>query len=447
MASTIGVLPAEIVDQILQDVDRSEKSRSTITSCLLVNRRWRDLALSILYRDLVLFCDDRTDRFLACHDGRGVSSNTLSLTILLSHPDPIGFDTYKQLNTQTLQLARDVIPRMRKLKSFALARDHRDFNLSLLRSTISTILEALPASCTSLELAAGGGDGDAMIVGPFSHPLHLCEDIRRVLPRMHHVLINLGHVCDAMLGTWDSDQIFHPIGLPHIRSLQVDCLDVYASEECTNGHHQDTSETLWHWIIRGLQHVVNLRETATANITVLGSSPGDYLLEQDIYWTLLRCHIRKGGNNTTTWAFPVAHIPPPNHGNSITARLIRMDDGDYVTFDSKQLPYIAGGRPWTMLTTGSKLPVGGDHYLARVSDEELGILTWAEWKAIYPKKKGNLVANEQLTGMRLIDAEERKGFELRSLVERTPKGYVRPAGEGWHRTRLLREGDPELEAL
>ncbi|KAJ4247114.1 hypothetical protein NW762_013252 [Fusarium torreyae] len=333
---------------------------------------------------------------------------------------------------------------MAKLKSFSLAQHYQDPSLSILRSTISTVLEALPASCANLELAVGGAGADE-IEGIDGHPTHLCENIRRLLPRMYHVHINLECLCDAMLGTWDPNQIFHPISLPKLRSLHVDCADYLGRRECRDEYHH-TPERTWRSIIRGLQHVVDLRETGTPEVTVLGSSPAGRHPQQDIYQTLLRCHIRKGEDSTTTWAFPTPYMPPPNGNHVFNNRHVRINGGDFVALGRRPLHYIAGDRPWRILTNGSKLPATWDHHLPWISDEKVGLVAWEEWIERWPRKKSSLAVNEELTGMRLIEAEERKGYEVKSLVEKTPQGYARPT-EAWNRARLFREGDLQLEPV
>ncbi|WAO88720.1 F-box domain-containing protein [Fusarium falciforme] len=451
MTPHIRAIPAELLFKILRNVDHSHNGRSTITSCLLVNREWCDVAHSILYQDLVLLGGDQMDRFLACHDRRAIRSITRSLTLRPIQKDGEGnTPSYKRLDTQILLLARDVIAHMEALESFSLTTHPREPKLKLwiLRSTISTVLKALPASCVNLELATRGGDGD-MVRGVDGDPTHLCEDIRRLLPRMHHVHIDLASVCDAMLGRWDSGDVFRPIKLACIRSLHIDCVGMDGRKQCDHRHdgdgdrysYQHTPRSLWDSIIRGLQHAVGLQETETGEITVLGSAPRGDDFNKDRYWTLLRCHVRRGHNGTTTWAFPITHIARLN--DSEYAWYIRIDGGTFVTLGKGPLYDLAAGRPWRMSTTGPKLPAAVDPHATRVSDEELGILTEAQWKERYPRKASILWLNEKKTGMRLIDAEEREGSEMRSAAEMTPEGYVRPAEQGYFRSQVFTEEEWE----
>ncbi|UPK89829.1 hypothetical protein LCI18_000764 [Fusarium solani-melongenae] len=441
-------IPAELLFKILQNVDHSHNGRSAITSCLLVNREWRDVAHSILYQDVVLLGGDQMNRFLACHDRRAIRSITRSLTLRPIQKDgEWNTASYRRLDTQILLLAREVIAHMEALESFSLTTHPREPKLKLwiLRSTISTVLKALPASCVNLELATRGGDGDS-VRGVDGGPAHLCEDIRRLLPRMQHVHIDLASICNTMLGMWDSGDVFRPTKLTYIRSLHIDCVGMDERKQC--GHHHDGDSdrysyqhSLWDSIIRGLQQAVGLQETNTGEITVLGSAPRGDDFNKDIYWTLLRCHVRRGHNGTTTWASPITHIAPLN--DSEWAWYIRVDGGTFVTLGKGPLYDLAAGRPWRMSTSGPKLPAAVNPHATRVSDEELGILTEAQWKERYPRKATVLWLNEKKTGRRLIDAEEREGSEMRSAVEMTPEGYVRPVEQGYFRSRVFTEEEWE----
>jgi hypothetical protein len=159
------------------------------------------------------------------------------------------------------------------------------------RSSISSLLNSLPISCISLELAVGDTNGS----NPDTNPTHLCEDLRRVLPRMQHVHINLDPVCNAMLGTWDRDKTFHPISLPHIQSLHLDCIE---NDEWAD-LHQPRPLKAWHSLAYGLRQVATLPETPdSAQLTVLGVSPSGGESDKSIYRTFLRCSVKKEARDT-----------------------------------------------------------------------------------------------------------------------------------------------------
>ncbi|KAI3583927.1 hypothetical protein IWW34DRAFT_785110 [Fusarium oxysporum f. sp. albedinis] len=104
---------------------------------------------------------------------------------------------------------------------------------------------------------------------------------------------------------------------------------------------------------------------------------------------------------------------------------------------NKQWIYtLAAGRPWRILNTDARLPAPWSSSAEWMPDEKLKIKTWEKWAKGSLGEVPMLLKNEELAGMRLIDAEEREGCEEVCLVEKTPAGFVRPSR--WHRGQLFR---------
>ncbi|KAF5705019.1 hypothetical protein FMUND_12280 [Fusarium mundagurra] len=425
MANT---LPPELLTKVFENISPCGQ-RSTIHSYLFVNKEWYDVALRLLYRDLVFFVGPQLDVFITCHDQWAVSSLTRSLTLYINRPPetPGGFHT--DTHDSFLQLAMDVIPHMDNLRSFSLARHHRDPFCFIQVPIISAILRRIPSSCTSLELALGTSDNiNFDLYGPKPH---LCEDLRPLLPRMQHVHIDMSCLCDALFGTWDSDGCFHPIALPNIQRLHVDCVGRQHKTPCPERYRQDEGSP-WKLIITALQRVVDLPDTssADADITVLGSVAPMGSYKRNIYTTLLRCHIKRG--QTTTWAFPTTKYEIDGVSQSRYWKLslvyMRLNDEAYMT-EKKWIYSLAAGRPWRLLSTDVRLPAswGSSAGAEWVPDEKLKIKTWEQWAKTKIGEGPMLLKNEELAGMRLIDAELREGYEEVCLVEKTPAGFVRPS--------------------
>ncbi|CVK91391.1 uncharacterized protein FMAN_09515 [Fusarium mangiferae] len=430
MANT---LPPELLTKVFENISPCDNQRSTVHSCLLVNKEWYDAALRLLYKDLVFFIGPELDLFIACHDRWAVSSLTRSLTLYINCPPEItgGFD--RDTHAPFLQLAAAVIPRMSNLGSFSLARHYRDSFSSIQTQIVSALLRSIPPKCTSLELALGTSDNvNFDLDGPKPH---LCEDLRRLLPRMQHAHVDMSCLCDAMFGTWGSDNCFHPIALPNIQRLHVPCVGAQLKSACSERHQQD-QWSIWKSIIRALQLVVELPDTADADITVLGSVAPLSSYKLHIYTTLLRCQIRNG--RTTTWAFPTTPyvVEGVTQGRYWKLRLVytRLNGEAYMT-DKKWIYALAAGRPWRISKTDARLPAfcNADW----VADEKLKIKTWKEWEKARIGEGPMLLKNEELAGMRLIDAEEREGYEEVCLVEKTPPGFTRPSR--YHRGQIFRE--------
>ncbi|KAF4460151.1 F-box-like domain-containing [Fusarium albosuccineum] len=326
-------------------------------------------------------------------------------------------------STSTCLLSH-AVAHMAELESFSLTTHSKWSKCSINSSTIKAILRTLPTSCVNLELDIRTKYANWGCSSGKHWSTHVCQERRRLLPRMHNVRLNLPVTCDEMLGTRKRGDGFtdvRPISLPCMRNLQIDC-----------GSGQEP----WLSIIRTLQRVLELEETNAAEVTVLTSNLNQ---QKPCYSTLLRCHVRPS-DGTTTWSFPITQVPPPPDYRGSDVLYMRTDNGDFVTLGT-QAPYdLAGGRPWRLLSTGVRLPATFTSDMPWVPDEELGILTEAEWLERYPQNQPVLAINERETGMRLIDAEEREGTEYRCAVEMTPEGWVRPY-TGTVQSMLFRETD------
>ncbi|WAO91735.1 Hypothetical protein NCS54_00921600 [Fusarium falciforme] len=423
MSGTGPVLPPEVLVQIIRDAYRFDDEKSTIFSCLLVSQEWRDMALPFLYKDLVLAGSGQMERFLDSHNSSAVRSITRSLTIYLRECCNPSSELQERIDNTVCRLAKEVIPNIAALKSFSLTTNCRDFKLGILRKTISTVLEALPQSCVNLELDTGGKDEASFWLAYHGRNRlegvsHLCHDLRRMLPRMHNVRINLKSMCDAMFGGRFPDQGFHSIDLPHIRHLLIETSGTGARPPCPTSPRKEHSA--WRQIIRALQHVAGSQETAPGELTVLGTAI-EISRAGTFYQTLMRCHVRGGDDGLTTFAFPATDVPSPN-SNYKRSLLVRTEEGGFVVDRIDSYYDIAGGRPWRLAANGARLPVSLFPDTIWASDGQLGIVTEAKWRERYPAKECTLWEKEREMGMRLVDFEERKNdIRLRTVVERSPE--------------------------
>ncbi|KAF2633659.1 hypothetical protein BU25DRAFT_444346 [Macroventuria anomochaeta] len=83
---------------------------------------------------------------------------------------------------------------MDKLVSFSLLLEP-DSIFANPRSTLTELINALPFSCPSLELDTKGHDCH------WGSSSHACTAIRRIMPRMQHVRLQLGAMCPSMFRT------------------------------------------------------------------------------------------------------------------------------------------------------------------------------------------------------------------------------------------------------
>ncbi|EEU43359.1 uncharacterized protein NECHADRAFT_101077 [Fusarium vanettenii 77-13-4] len=275
MSGIIPALPPEVLVQIIRDAYSSEDAKSTIFSCLLVSRAWWDMALPVLYNDLILAGSDQMERFLTSHNDSAVRSITRSLTLYLREDGGPSQELQERVDTTVYRLAQEAIPNMAALQSFSLTTDRRDFKLGIHRATISDVLIALPESCVNLELDTEGKDEDSFWLASTSRSrldgvTHVCDDIRDMLPRMHNVRIDLKSMCSDMVGWRTRGRPFHPISLPNIRHLLIETTGIGARPSCPSSAPRDHSS--WRQISLALKHVAGLPETAPGELAVLGAA-------------------------------------------------------------------------------------------------------------------------------------------------------------------------------
>ncbi|KAI0012948.1 hypothetical protein F4779DRAFT_643054 [Xylariaceae sp. FL0662B] len=332
------------------------------------------------------------------------------------------------------------LPSLKSLTSFSLvvARGVSSWYFQIARTTLAKIITTLPHTCVNLELAPGPYDVDRLVPEIPDPTVHMCDELRGLLPRMRHMRIYLQEACGALVGrSLGSD--FEAVELPHLESLIVNCRTGWRLNHlCSASPNKDTSS--WHSVIRALEHVVDTpgfdpTKTKLLVLGVVGAPLGD----RTKYTTILRSEVHR----RTTLAFPVSYVVPPDIERP-PPWYVRTDLGGFISFSNAGLPGITEGGPWRTLTTGARLPDAMARSASCPTDSG-EVMTEAEWRAKYPRKSCPLWRNEKITGLNLLGVGYRQGaddyLKLQGLVEMTP--------EGWHRQSedefsfLFEDGDPE----
>jgi hypothetical protein len=210
----IDKLPYEILAKVLQRVRNSwaKNEINDFVALLTVSHRWYALAKPILCTNVIL-TNTAFPPFLAYITPTDINS-IRSLSLIISplagekeaakipqphgplvwnwqRPTPLTNDIWKHLRKFAKWL-----PVMERLASFSVRvkqPDPRRCHENWLKdSVLQLLLKSLPERCTSLELDTGsfcGYEGEA----------HLCDGFRAILPRMQHVRLHLGELCEHML--------------------------------------------------------------------------------------------------------------------------------------------------------------------------------------------------------------------------------------------------------
>ncbi|KAK4164350.1 hypothetical protein QBC43DRAFT_334556 [Cladorrhinum sp. PSN259] len=394
----------------------------------------QDIALS--YEDI--------DNFVAnAASNPELRSLTLHLTqpTLASH-EPQDVEASNSQVEQALTRLAGAVARLQNLRAFSLyvpphSTGHH-FDIS--QTAIASLIDALPQSCMSLEIDTAGLDHAT----GFGIPVHLCETLRAVLPRLRHARLSLRTMCSSLFGTGaalprndTSSESYNPITLPSMQGLLVNCRRAWATAPiCAGAADAASSQTpapdSWDSVTHGLQALAAApdRVRPDASLCVLTSTPQDNS-DKSRYITLIRADtVRR-----TSHAFPLAFV-----SRGPTAWLMRTgEEREVISSDTAALVAAAEGEEagWaTTITNELRLPVA----LAAEWELEVRALPLEEvgvWRAANPRKMHLLWYNEQVSGERLLNGELRVGEAYLSrepVVERTPAGWQRP--EGMQRAQL-----------
>ncbi|KAK2747233.1 hypothetical protein FQN55_005228 [Onygenales sp. PD_40] len=432
---SINILPAEILIEIF-----NYGSAGTLKNCVSVDHRWHLLALPVLYANIVLR-NSNIYSFLKLFNGVHtplVHSITVTLhtTICaamrkqdknIGSTDPIA------------ELSSTLLPQLTKLSTFSLCCRCDDCEVLINPAELSGLLNALPATCINLEI-----DLKQIDESPATRKQHICEDIRRILPRMEHVRIRLPGVCSALFGPIvPSDGVssvnfnpyrdgkFIPIKIPKMRTLLVHigwnrCLG-YPSlpfpEDFKKG-----DDPPWKSITMALQALVTANPNASDNNNNTGPyfSPSAKLSAiHSGYSTFVYTDFPK---QTTTVTPPFSCRNTRSRWNPTFTTCMRTVDGRELIAPSDTLAIVAeGAHHWASMVSGARLPTaildtpGPNSYTANCIRERLRLMSVEEWGRENGGITSHIWEKEKKVGYRVMEAKvrvgEREGFlDLRALI-------------------------------
>jgi hypothetical protein len=142
----------------------------------------------------------------------------------------------------------------------------------------------------------------------------------------------------------------------------------------------------------------------------------------------------------TAWAVPSRMIASLDDR---TSSLMRTLDGEEFIFSiGPGVEHLMQAELWKSLPGGARLPAT----LVAMPTEPSALRSSSEWRLEWPRKNCSLWYNENLSGMRLLDAEKREGSEVylsRDVIrERTPRGFLRSPRDRYK--FIFRPDDPNL---
>ncbi|OTB04984.1 hypothetical protein M426DRAFT_320294 [Hypoxylon sp. CI-4A] len=432
MASPIAKLGPEILLEIFEWLSRHDNA--TLVPSILCCRKWRQLALSVLYSDVVL-THGRLARFVEnrCTDHE-IRSLTLRLDALRIDPnDPSGA---KQAVEPKLEALRRLCPQITKTKLLSLS-----FVINLqypftASREIAAILHHLPASCESLEIDVRyGGVVHNLAADSQGAHLHLCDSIRAALPRLQHLRLRLPVICPAVFSAAEvlpGQAVRAPMLKTCIVNLSLRPPGPYLSQgvratSCSDDTtrvpyigQMDELPSALPSVVPALKAFARLNSENLERLWVLDvESRQQHPAARRHPWA---AWVRRDFLSDASLPIPVANIG----GQERDAWLARLpspttpgNTQDYLSFPDV-LETLAEGSTWITTTSGARLPIS----MLREHQDTRRALTKAQFRK---RSRLNCVLwrNEDVTGERLLPEGPGELTQRWDLNERMPSGWTR----------------------
>ncbi|KAE8828331.1 hypothetical protein PTNB73_06788 [Pyrenophora teres f. teres] len=417
--SSFPNLPDDVLFDILTQLKGVSDTTQDLTSCSLVSRGWREGVTSLLYGNIAL-THNNLIRFCKHLNVGRYAAYIHSITISLQPDGNI---------EQVLQLA-PLLPHFSNLRSFSFWLG-KGYHSIVPHSTLVQLVDALPPSCANLELDTFGSD--ARVEGDATH---LCDSLRRIIPRMYHVRLRVRSCEMIFTDPSTSDQM---IRLPYLKSFIYNCARPSGTplptcrypylSPITHRH----PEFLWNTVTNNLQNLVATPNAVPPEAQVYAFTTTD---RNDNDLSLWQAHIRANMRAQTSLALP--HRAVWMEAMIRGSYVLRLHDGTEVMSVPGNIQAIAEGQMWREVRGGARLPAavladaraGKASFAVGCTENPLAYLkTGTQWREENPRKKIRTWVNEEKVGIRLVGAEVRKGkdeyLSLEMVREITPEGWRR----------------------
>ncbi|KAI1460989.1 hypothetical protein F4805DRAFT_351785 [Annulohypoxylon moriforme] len=432
---SLGSLSSELLIEIFFWVKSSFRGAPDLVPCLTVCRQWYEVAVPVLYRHVVLNTDNVelfASKFNLQH-----AVHIRSLTLRPTQPALMSYDL-NSIIAANAELARrllclePILGSLNRLLSFslhvpAIIPERCRFKISA--HSIIGLIKSLPQCCLNIEIDSGGYDRNIIAGG---EEAHICESIRLILPRMHHVRIHLSLMCPALVGMMKTPYHYEmisltPVKMPNIKSFLINCsrtsnsATVCLPAKTEEGQLYRYSPHPWPAMTSALQKFVDTPDCCPASATVrIHTTAGKDMTDIGIHNTIVVCDI----NAHTNHALPIVKVSELKK----LAWLVRFDDSEGIVTTTRGLVDVAEDEQWKTLLDGARLP-------STIADSEgqetLEVPTVEEdaWRAKNPEISCTLWDNEALVGRKLLRAEIRK----EGTAYTNPIPILEETPEGWHR--------------
>lgn len=432
-------LPNEILSSVLLEV-KATSDPSSFLRCLSCCKRWHEVGIPILYRD-VLLTDSNVSAFVQCYNSQ-YGPLLRSLTITINPVQPAQTDEDEQrlprygsqgakVLWHTLQQISYKFASMDRMTTFSLTFSSnysyvRGFWIP--RATIATMIRALPEACVNVEINTRDYEGPAPVF------VHLCDEIRAILPRLQNLRLCLAIMCPAIFmtdcGSLDSGEhhsSYQPVVAPFLKTFVVNCLPGSIRSDqaglCIPEWWSAGMPPYWSDYAAPV-HIKDFEEIVIAIVNALWFSKENASFPVAEHISVLHA----GSHGTTAslnrrnilegtmWAVPFGPI-----GTRETDRFfIRTPEDQELVSDQWTIRALAEGETWVETMSGCRIPASTVAKQPSVyAKKGLPFVDAETWRSSNPKISCALWQNEKLQQTRLIKAEYREGLsDMRAVGEK-----------------------------
>lgn len=462
---TINQLSPELLIRIFEHVKQPKQPTSSIwkpstidpsiVACLLCCMTWHEIALPLLYRDIVLRDQNLNSFIQRCLSQPPRENNQHRLKIVRSLTVSVNAETifatqgltesqeeddFENAAPQGLVLSLQELPaalsKMTNLTTFSL-RIVLSYPHTFTEDIICPLLRSLPESCVNLELVLDDHFNRRATEGN-----HICQGIAKCLPRLHHLRLILDRLCPDVLGQGFSrsgsirdETHFRVPTYPSLETLVISCGDAGTCDEDSSRPPDETDAPkprAWKPLVQSLRELV-LRG-AFPNIERLRLLDGPSEVNRPhVTW------YRRDIARNRTWAIPWTRL----RARGSLTYLIRLPDGqELMTAARGDMADLAEGQTWRETITGTRLPAAISDGLEKGKHltKPVPTISPSGYQRMYPGRSCNWWINDAATGTSTISAIEREG-----LMDTSPVLATAPPGWMWELAdgipgKLVREG-------
>ena len=425
-------LPNEILSSVLLEV-KVDPDASSFLRCLLCCMTWRDMAIPILYRDVLLTESNLSTFVRYFKSSYGPLLRTLTIAVNPVQPastdnDEHRVERYGSQNAQVLwrllnQLSCDLASMIRMTTfSLTISSDSYARGFWIPKCTIATIIRALPEACVNLEIDTRDYEG------PAPKPVHLCDDICAILPRLQNLRLCLTTICPAIF--MDDYEPFQsrerqssskPVVAPFLRTFVVNCLpgSIFAYDQvglCTPGWspYQLPQRTWSDYVLYYFEHSEEI-VTTIVNALWFGKEIGSFPVAEHVSFLHPGSHGTTASLNrrnileNTTWALPLGQLAI--HRTDLDLFFIRTPEDQEVVSDQWTIKALAEGEIWVETMDGCRVPASTVTKKSSVyAKKRLPFVDAETWEAYNPNTSIAVWGNDWGRPTRLLEAEYRYGL-------------------------------------